>query len=140
MRLSHVTLFILLSSAVVFSSSCSKDQKEDNQPATEEPLPEITIEDLPADPNTRSPNDGHLIGGTDRFTFFRFSDSSIILSSDSDTRTDSATTKWDIAFRGTDIILNSSISGPGKVEGQIVSSTFEEVTKAPENGYRSEEH
>src|SRR5699024_8383734 len=52
---------------------------------------------------------------------------------------DSAKGKWDIGFHQTDIILNSSINGPGKVEGQIISNSFSAVTQAPEGNYETDD-
>lgn len=48
---------------------------------------------------------------------------------------DSSSTDWQIAFNGTNIFLNGGSSGPGNVEGQVVSAIFEELTEAPESGY-----
>ncbi len=124
--------------AAFLYTSCSKNT-EDNKPATGDPLPAVEIRELPADPATRDLNDGHLIGEDNRYTFFRFSDSTIVLADSIVTpRTDSATTKWDIAFRGTSILLNSGASGPGTVEGQVVKSTFEDLAEAPKTGYEKD--
>jgi hypothetical protein len=48
---------------------------------------------------------------------------------------DSATTKWDIGFKGTTLIVNSGVSGISSTEGQVVSSTFNDLTTAPTSGY-----
>lgn len=48
---------------------------------------------------------------------------------------DSASVKWDIAFKGTTILINGGSSGPG-VGGVIMMDTlFTEVTAAPAAGY-----
>ncbi|MCO6497302.1 MAG: HmuY family protein [Chitinophagaceae bacterium] len=49
---------------------------------------------------------------------------------------DSATTKWDIAFKFSSIIINGGASGPGNA-GVIVKrdGQYESVTSAPETGY-----
>lgn len=48
---------------------------------------------------------------------------------------DSATTKWDIGFKGTTLILNSGVSGIGLTEGQVASSSFNDLITAPTSGY-----
>src|SRR5699024_9818724 len=91
------------------------------------------VEDLKANPQVRDPETGDVIdAGDDSYTFFRFSDGAIIPNSDS------ATGKWDIGFRNTGIILNSGISGPGKVEGQVVKDIFEKLAAAPADGYKQD--
>lgn len=49
--------------------------------------------------------------------------------------TDSATTSWDIAFKGTSVIVNSGTSGPGIVEAQLVASDYAALIEAPATGY-----
>lgn len=51
---------------------------------------------------------------------------------------DSASAKWDIGFKGATIIVNSSVSGPGTAQGQIVTGLFDEYTQAPETGFASD--
>jgi hypothetical protein len=63
------------------------------------------------------------------FTLFSFADGAIV------SNTDSATTKWDIGFRGTTIILNGGVSGPGHAAGQTVNGIFDELLEAPTDGY-----
>lgn len=130
MNLRSVISFVVVSSFVVFAASCSKDKKDDPKP--KEPLQTVVIKDLPADPATRDEHDGHVIGGTNQYTFFRFSDSTIVPTADS------ASTKWDIGFRSTNIIINGGVNGPGKVEGQIVKNTLEDITEAPASGYETD--
>lgn len=49
---------------------------------------------------------------------------------------DSATTKWDIGFQKTTIILNSGVRGPGNVEVSTLTQTsFSDVKQAPAYGY-----
>jgi hypothetical protein len=49
--------------------------------------------------------------------------------------TDSATTKWDLAFRGTTVLINGGTSGPGQGGAQIKTTLFEELIAAPTTGY-----
>jgi hypothetical protein len=69
---------------------------------------------------------------TKNFTLFSIANNQVVLNSDS------ATTKWDIGFRGTTLILNGGVSGPGQTQGQIVSGIFDELTEAPADGYNSD--
>ena len=130
MRFKNGILFALLGTAVLFSTSCSKD--DDDKPAPKDPLKTVVQKNLQADPVSRNPETGEVIGGTNAYTLFRFADSTIVANSDS------ASDKWDIGFRGTSIILNGGISGPGAVEGQVLSNTFAAVTEAPETGYAAD--
>lgn len=104
----HTILFLSL--AILFAA-CDED---DNTPVT--PLEATTVTDLNA-------------VSTKNYTFFSFSENAVVANSDS------ATTKWDIGFRGTTIILNSGTSGPGNAAGQIVDNIFDELTTAPADGY-----
>ncbi|HPM31480.1 MAG TPA: HmuY family protein [Chryseolinea sp.] len=63
------------------------------------------------------------------YTLFSFATGATVANSDS------ASAKWDIGFRGTTIILNSGISGPGNAAGQTVTGIFEEIVEAPADGY-----
>ena len=63
--------------------------------------------------------------GTGRYTFFSLRESREVASADS------ATTEWDIALQGTNILINSGTSGPGQGAAQIVDGIFEEILEAP---------
>lgn len=107
---------------IVFSFwACTKENN-----TTENPSPHnvrvVTIYDLPAD-----------TGKKGIFTFFRFSDSTIVSNADSNS------TKWDIGFAGTTIITNSGVRGPGQGGAIVLKETdFNSVKEAPESGYRIE--
>ncbi|MCC9134872.1 HmuY family protein [Pontibacter silvestris] len=49
--------------------------------------------------------------------------------------TDSASTEWDIAFKGTSVLINGGSSGPGTGAAQVVDGIFAEIEEAPETGY-----
>jgi hypothetical protein len=66
---------------------------------------------------------------TNRFTLFRLADGAIV------PNTDSASTKWDLGFRATTIIVNGGTSGPGKGAAQIVNGIYAELKEAPLEGY-----
>ncbi|MEO5647923.1 MAG: HmuY family protein [Chitinophagaceae bacterium] len=63
--------------------------------------------------------------GSGRYTFFSLENNSVISNSDS------ATNKWDIAFRGTTIITNSGNSGPANGGGFVYTGTFESLSSIP---------
>ena len=48
---------------------------------------------------------------------------------------DSATTRWDLGFRGAEVLLNGGASGPGAGVGVVVDVPFEEVTDALNDSY-----
>jgi hypothetical protein len=66
---------------------------------------------------------------TNKFTLFRLSDGAIV------PNTDSASTKWDLGFRATTIIVNGGTSGPGKGAAQILNGIYAELKEAPLEGY-----
>ena len=118
---------VLFVGIVALIVSCS-----DDDPVLE-PVVAVTISNLEADPATGfNPNTGQPIGTTGKFKLFSFESGATVSNSDS------VTTKWDIGFRGTTIIVNGGTSGPGSAQAQIVTGIFDEVTEAPETGYASD--
>lgn len=103
-------LFVLLFSA------CSKkdDDKIERQPS----LVTLTANNIDADAADKG-----------KYTLFNLTDNKVI------PNTDSATTKWDIGFRATSIIINGGTSGPGSATGQVISGIFNDLLTAPESGY-----
>ena len=61
--------------------------------------------------------------GSGKFTFFNLASGQLVANSDS------ATNKWDIAFRGTTIITNNGTSGPGLGGGFVQVGLFNDVLK-----------
>lgn len=57
--------------------------------------------------------------GANKYTFFSIENNALVASSDS------ATTKWDIAFRGTTILTNAGTSGPGNGGAFVQIGTFD---------------
>ena len=57
--------------------------------------------------------------GSGRFTFFSLANKSLVLS------TDSASTKWDLALRGTTLLVNGGTSGPGSGGAYVFTGAFE---------------
>ena len=121
-KISTFRTLLILATAVFVVSACSEEVKK---PLI--PLAATEVKDLAADPNLAAP--GGPPKYTKKYTLFSFKDNKIIPNSDS------ASTKWDIGFRATSIILNGGISGPGKAAGQLVSGLFDEMLIAPTDGY-----
>lgn len=90
--------------------------------------------DIPADPAQRDPTTG-VTQGTDNFTLFSLRTNEVVLNYDDTERADSATTAWDIGFRGTEVILNGGSSGPGAALGVVVPEAFDDLEDALANDY-----
>lgn len=104
---------------LVFLQSCEKE----NNTAPVSTLTEKVINNLPADTIIGLANGQPF--GAGRFSFFSFETNGVVPSSDS------ASTKWDIGFRGTTIITNGGNSGPGQGGGFVFVGTFDELKKVP---------
>jgi HmuY protein len=119
-------LSVTLIGLSVFSfTSCKND---DPTPVV---LTSITYRNLAADPPSGgyNPNTGQPIGVTKKYALFSFQTGTVLLNSDS------ATTKWDIGFNGTNIIINSGTSGPGAAKAQVITGAFDDLKTAPDAGY-----
>jgi hypothetical protein len=97
-------------------SSCEDDVVE-----KQEPVVANTVENLPADvgqgvdPTTGRPQ------FSGKYTFFSFKDNQIVPESDS------ASTNWDIGLKGTTIITNGGVSGPGQGGAYVANGIFGEM-------------
>ncbi|SHL70462.1 HmuY protein [Chitinophaga jiangningensis] len=101
----------------LFLTSCSKsDDNSKTQPVVE--LKTTTVTNLAAD----TANKGS-------YTLYSLADNKVIANADS------ASSKWDIGFKATSIIINGGVSGPGKAVGQVVNGVFNNLTEAPATGY-----
>jgi hypothetical protein len=95
-----------------------------------------TVRDIVADPPTgRDPVTGQPLGTTNKFTFYSLRENRVILTHTADARADSASDKWDLAFRGSTILVNGNGIGGGQGGGQVLESAFEDVSEAPSSGY-----
>ncbi|MFM9837827.1 MAG: HmuY family protein [Cyclobacteriaceae bacterium] len=97
-------------------------------------LTAVTFKNLSADPPSGgyNPTNGQPIGVTNKFTFFSFSTGALVVNADS------TTTKWDVGFRGTTLIVNSGSSGKGTTKVQVLKDIFDNITTAPDAGYLSD--
>lgn len=80
-----------------------------------------TVSDLPADPITSIGPGGRPVG-TGEYTFYSLRTNDVV--------TDSASTEWDIALQGTNVLINGGTSGPGEGAGYVAEQALEEVTAA----------
>ncbi len=101
-----------------------------DDPGTQVDLSLRTATDVPADPAQRNV-DGSPGASTGRYTLYSLRENRVVLNFDATNRADSASTRWDIGFRGTDLIVNGGTSGPGAGGAVVLSSAFAEVTAVP---------
>lgn len=64
-----------------------------------------------------------------KFTYFSFKNDAVVA------ETDSATAKWDFAFKYVNIIVNSHASGPGNAAVIVQPGIYGSYTTAPTTGY-----
>ncbi|TBR18235.1 MAG: hypothetical protein EPO57_07515 [Chitinophagaceae bacterium] len=83
-----------------------------------------TVNDLPADTIIGISAMGQPYG-TGKYTLYSLENNSIVANSDS------ATTKWDIGFRGTTIIINSGTSGQGAASAFVYVGSFSSLNQVP---------
>lgn len=101
---------------IILFNSCKKD--EVTAPVV---LETKTVSSLPADTIIGLTAIGQPYG-SGKFTLFNIESNLVVAN------TDSATTKWDIGFRGTTIITNSGTGGPGSGGAFIFTGTFADLT------------
>jgi hypothetical protein len=117
---------LLLATGAFALASCSKD---DDTTAVAPAAQAQTVNSLSA-AGTASAT-GQPIPAK-HYTFFSLADNKQIA------YTDSNSTKWDVAFRGTNVLTNGGTSGPGQGGAQVYTGTFESLTTAPTTGYTSD--
>lgn len=120
MKIQFLTAGMLLMSVFALSS-CSKDDDEPARPTPVVTLQSKVVTNVDADAAKK-----------DLFTFYSLADGKIVPNSDS------ASAKWDIAFKATTIIINGGSSGPGKGEAQVITGVYNNLAVAPETGYKSD--
>ena len=117
------TLAIALAGAAL--AACDGADPVDNP----QPMAAQRVNDLAADPIVGIDTVTGQPIGTGRYTFYSLRENAVVPSSDS------ATTEWDIALRGTTILINGGTSGPGDGAAQVWTGVFEELLEAPADGY-----
>jgi len=119
------TLFLfLISGLILFTSACSDDNNGTNNPGTGDPIESKLVQDLVADST----------GGGSEWVYFNFAENEEVAFADS------ASAKWDIAFRTTSIICNSGVRGPGNGAIQLLTGVnYAAMEEAPADGYFQED-
>jgi hypothetical protein len=116
MNLRKIAMGLGLSIALV---ACSKDEE-----TIVVPVSAITVKDLAADTVTGLGVDGRpKSAGTT--TYYSLADNKVIAS------TDAASTKWDIAFSSTKILINGGTSGPGIGGAFVYVGLFDALKTIP---------
>jgi hypothetical protein len=114
-NLTKIALFLSLGLALV---ACSKDEE-----TIVVPVNAITVKDLPADTVIGLVNGRPQYAGS--ITYYSLVDNKIVA------KTDSATTKWDVGFSSTKILVNSGTSGPGTGGAFIFKGLFDALKTIP---------
>jgi hypothetical protein len=105
--------------AVVLFQSCTKE--ETSSPRVT--LIEKIVKDVPADTVVGLVNGRPT--GVNKYTLYSFENNAIVPNSDSNS------TKWDIGFKDTKIIVNGGTSGPGQGGAFVYVGTFNDLTSVP---------
>jgi hypothetical protein len=113
---SKIAMVLCVSVAMV---ACSKDDT-----AVVVPVSAITVKDLAADTVTGIGVDGRpQSAGT--ITYYSLVDNKVIAAADA------ATTKWDVAFTATKVLVNSGTSGPGLGGAFVFKGLFDDLKTIP---------
>ena len=116
-NLTKIALFLSLGFALV---ACRKEEETIVIPVS---VSAITVNDLPADTVTGLLNGRPQYAGS--ITYYSLEDNKIV------TKADSATTKWDVAFSSTKILVNSGTSGPGIGGAFVFKGLFDALKTIP---------
>ncbi len=113
---SKIAMVLCVSVAMV---ACSKDDT-----AVVVPVSAISVKDLAADTVTGIGVDGRpQSAGT--ITYYSLVDNKVIAAADA------ATTKWDVAFTATKVLVNSGTSGPGLGGAFVFKGLFDDLKTIP---------
>src|SRR6188768_1712505 len=110
---------ITVATTGVLFASCSKDEVP--APVT---LQTKSVSSLQADTIIGIASNGQPYG-SGKYTLYSLENNKVI------DNTDSATTKWDIGFRGTTIITNGGNSGPGTGGAFVYVGTYSDLATIP---------
>lgn len=113
-----VNYFILAMLALPLFTACTDN--DETEPEVE--LEAVLVEDLYA-PSTARDENGQPTGETPPFIYYSLESNSVVSSSSGD---------WDIAFKGTTIIVNNGVSGDGNAEASVLNGViFDELESVP---------
>jgi hypothetical protein len=120
-------------SAFLFFTACDKD---DNTTKVD-PVISVTVTNLPADTiigiTPGAPPSGGMPYGAGKYTFFSLERGVVVPA------TDSASNKWDIAFKGSTILTNSGNGGPGVGGAFVYIGLFNDLKTIPSDStFRTE--
>lgn len=113
---------IIFIGLIIGLASCSKDTNTSNSNDT--PVSSVTVNNFAADTIIGLTSQG-IPYGAGKYAFYSLESNKSIASSDS------ATTKWDIGFRGTSIIVNGGNSGPGLGAGFVYVGLYNNLSTIP---------
>ena len=133
---------VILTAAIsaLIVTACTKDKQPD--PVVTDPNAFnvsvsgkiVTVTNLPADTIIGITPAGQPYGAG-KYSFFSLENNGWILNSDS------ATTKWDLAFSGTTIRVNNATSGPGAGGAFVYVGTFDALTSVPvDSVFKTDNH
>ena len=111
--------FVLVLAIVMSAVACSKSTSTVVLPVTA-----VSVKDIPADTVTGLSAQGAPITNG-KYTFYSLEKNAIV------PNTDSASTKWDIAFMATRIITNGGTSGMGQGGAFVYTGLFDELKTIP---------
>lgn len=134
MKINTSTILSLVAFVLLLNISCTN-----NDPAPVA-LTAVTFKDLNADYAPQVFGAGQPTRPTQKkkYTFFSFKTGQIM--PNAIPASDSASTKWDIAFQGTSIIVNSGTSGPGSAEVIVQQGVFSTIKSVPTTGYTKDNY
>ena len=120
-------------SAFLFFTACDK---YDNTTQVD-PVISVTVTNLPADTiigiTPGAPPSGGMPYGAGKYTFFSLERGVVVPA------TDSASNKWDIAFKGSTILTNSGNGGPGAGGAFVYIGLFNDLKTIPSDStFRTE--
>ena len=111
----NLKLITAMAIAAFSFTACEKDNSD--------PAPTVkseVVNNLPGDP-ILGLNEQGIPYGSGKFTFYSLENGQMV------PNTDSATTQWDLGFRGTTIITNSGNMGPGNGGAYVHVGTFDDL-------------
>ncbi len=133
----RVKMILVGIAAISMVSACSKSTDEKTVDTTNDGSFKVftqgditTVQNLVADTIIGFAASGQPFGNG-KFTFFSLENKTLVANADS------ASSKWDIAFRGTTILVNSGSSGPGNGGAFVQLGIFDDVkTISPDSVFR----
>ena len=113
---------IFMIGLIISLASCSKETNTATSNNT--PTSSVTVNNFAADTIIGLTTQG-IPYGAGKYSFYSIETNKVVAS------TDSATTKWDLVFRGTSIIINGGSSGPGLGGGFVYVGLYNDLARIP---------